>query len=104
MRLGINAQTLKIRTGEVTSNAVGDARMRPKLLAQIPPEEAMVSVCADSACSTRDCQSAIALHGAQAMIPPRRNVNLWRRPSPGAKSRNEAVRTCSLLNRRIWKT
>jgi len=103
VHLGIDAQTLEIRAVEVTSNTIGDAPMLPELLAQIAPEEAIASVCADGAYDTRACRDAIALRGAQAVIPPRKNARLWRRPSPGAESRNEAVRACSRLGRRIWK-
>lgn len=104
VHLGIDAQTLEIRAIEVTSNAIGDAPMLPELLAQIPPQEAITSVCADGAYDTRGCLDAIAQRGAMAVIPPRRNACLWRRPSPGADARNEAVRACRRLGRRIWKT
>lgn len=36
VHLGIDAQTLEIRSVEVSDNSVGDAPMRPELLAQIP--------------------------------------------------------------------
>ena len=104
VHLGIDAQTLEIRAVEVTSNTIGDAPMLPELLAQIAPDEAIASVTADGAYDTRSCRDAIALRGAQAVIPPRKNASLWCRPSPGAESRNEAVRACSRLGRRIWKT
>ncbi|MEN9368213.1 MAG: hypothetical protein RL489_2571 [Pseudomonadota bacterium] len=67
MHLGIDAQTLEIRAVEVTGNTMGDAPMLPELLAQIPPEEAIASVCADGAYDTRACRDAIALRGAQAV-------------------------------------
>ena len=104
VHLGIDAQTLEIRAIEVTSNAIGDALMRPELLTQIPPEEAIASVCADGAYDTRCRRDFIALRWAQAVIPPRSNASVWHRPSPGAESRNEAVRACSRLGRRLWKT
>ena len=53
VHLGIDAQTLEIRAVEVTSNTIGDAPMLPELLAQIAPEEAIASVCADGAYDTR---------------------------------------------------
>ena len=104
VHLGIDAQTLEIRAVEVTSNTIGDAPMLPELLAQIAPDEAIASVTADGAYDTRACRDAIALRGALAVIPPRKNASLWRRPSPGAESRNEAVRAYARLGRRIWKT
>ena len=67
VHLGIDAQTLEIRAVEITGNTMGDAPMLPELLAQIPPEEAIASVCADGAYDTRACRDAIALRGAQAV-------------------------------------
>lgn len=104
VHLGIDAQTLEIRAVEVTSNAIGDAPMLPELLAQIPPDEPIDSVCADGAYDTQGCRDAIAQRGATAVIPPRKNASLWGRPSPGAESRNEAVRACRKFGRHIWKT
>ena len=78
--------------------------MLPELLAQIPSDEAIASVGADGAYDTRACRDAIARRGAVAVIAPRKNARLWRRPSPGAESRNEAVRACQRLGPSIWKT
>ncbi len=39
VHLGIDAQTLEIRTIEITDNAIGDAPMLPELLARMPPDE-----------------------------------------------------------------
>lgn len=40
---------------------------------------------------------------AQAIIPPRKNARAWKRSQTGAASRNEALRACHRLGRRIWK-
>lgn len=103
VHLGIDAQTLEIRAIEVTSNAIGDAPMLPELLAQIPADEPIASVCADGAYDTRDCLDAIASRQAMAVIPPRKNASLWKRSSPGSEPRNEAVRACKRFGRRLWK-
>ena len=79
VHLGIDAQTLEIRAIEVTSNAIGDAPMLPELLAQIPTDEPIASVCADGAYDTRDCLDAIARRQAMAVIPPRKNASHWKR-------------------------
>jgi hypothetical protein len=50
--VGIDAQTLEIRAGEVTDNRVGDAPMLPELLGQIPAEEVALSVGGDGAYDT----------------------------------------------------
>ncbi len=101
--LGIDVQTLEIHAIEVTSNAIGDAPMQPELLAQIPTDEPIESVCADGAYDTRDCQDGIAERHALAVAPPRRNARHWRTSSAGAAQRNEAIRACQRLGRSIWK-
>lgn len=103
VHLGIDAQTLEIRAIEVTSNAIGDAPMLPELLAQIPTDEPISAVYADGAYDTRDCLDAIAERQATAVIPPRKNACVWKKSSPGSEHRNEAVRACKRLGRRIWK-
>ena len=103
VHLGIDAQTLEIRAIEVTDNGVGDAPMLPHLLAQIPTDEKLASVSADGAYDTKACHAAIAERGAQAVIPPRKNAQVWKDTSPGAQVRNQAVRACKRLGSRIWK-
>ena len=103
VHLGIDAQTLEIRAIEVTSNAIGDAPMLPELLAQIPTDEPIASVCADGAYDTRDCLDAIARRQAMAVIPPRKNASHWKKQSPGSAQRNEAVRACKRFGRQLWK-
>ncbi len=84
VHLGIDAQTLEIRAIEMTRNAIGDAPMLPELLAQIPIDEPIESVCADGAYDTRDCLDAIAQRRAMALIPPRKNASHWKTSSPGS--------------------
>jgi hypothetical protein len=90
-----------IRAIEVTDNSVGDAPMLPELLAQIPQEESLASVSADGAYDTRACHAAIALRGAAAIIPPRKNAQLRPSASAGAKVRNDAAQACKRLGWRI---
>jgi hypothetical protein len=68
--------------------------MLPELLAQIAPSEPIASVSADGSYDTRDCLDAIAKRGAQAVVPPRKNANLWARTSTGSANRHEALRAC----------
>ena len=105
VHLAIDAKTLEVRAIEVTDNSVGDAPMLPELLAQIPEEQAIGSVWADGAYDTRACHEAIAQRNAQAIIPPRKNAQLWKvnTNQPGERVRNEAVRACQRLGRKIWK-
>lgn len=103
VHLGIDASTLEIRAIEVTDNSVGDAPMLPELLGQIPPDEPMASVSADGAYDTKACHAAIVERGAQAVIPPRKNGQLWKETLEGASVRNEALKACHRLGWRIWK-
>jgi hypothetical protein len=102
-RLGIDAQTLEIRAIEVTDNSVCDAPMLPELLSQIPAQEALLSVSADGAYDTQDCHDAIANRGAQAVIPTRKNAQLWKAKRPGAAACNKTLRATNRPGWAIWK-
>lgn len=67
--------------------------MLPDLPNQIPPEQELGSVTADGAYDTHKCHDAIAARNADAIIPPRKNAKLWKPNTPGARARNEAVRS-----------
>ncbi|OGB77265.1 MAG: hypothetical protein A3G82_19060 [Burkholderiales bacterium RIFCSPLOWO2_12_FULL_67_210] len=47
MHLGIDANTLEIRTIKGTDNSVENVPMLPSLLGQVPPDEAVASVSGD---------------------------------------------------------
>jgi len=103
VHLGIDAETLEIRTIEVTSNAVGDAPMLSSLLQQIPPTEAIASVTTDGAYDTKLSHAVIAERGAIAIIPPRRNARPWKENRPGASVRNDILRAVRRFGRTSWK-
>ena len=103
IHIGIDEQTLEIRAIEVTSSSIGDAPMLPDLLNQIPPDQDLGSVTADGAYDTRKCHDAIAARAAHAVIPPRKNATLWKHDTPGARARNEAVRSSKYLGRALWR-
>ncbi|APW35968.1 IS5 family transposase [Rhodoferax koreense] len=103
VHLGIDEQTLEIRAIEVTDNTVGDAPMLAELLKQIPADEALANVSADGAYDTKGCHAAIAERGAMAVIPPRKNAQVWKGAGVGAQVRNAAVAACKRLGRTIWK-
>lgn len=48
IHLGINEETLEVRAVEVTSRDIGDAPIRPELLAQFPVDLDMASITAPS--------------------------------------------------------
>lgn len=103
VHLGIDAQTLDIRAIEVTTNAVGDAQTLPALLAQIPDDEAILTVSGDGAYDTRGCHKAIAERSADPVIPVRRNGKPWTKDGPGVEARNETLRATKRFGRAIWK-
>jgi hypothetical protein len=103
VHIGIDANTLEIRAIEVTDNRIGDAPMLEPLLDQIPDDEPIEAVIADGAYDTRQCHRAIAQRQAQAIIPPRKNGQLWKEGPLGATVRNQALLACKRLGRRVWK-
>jgi len=100
IHIGIDEETLEVRAAEFTTSDVGDAPMLPELLDQIPPDQAIASITADSAFDTRKCHDAIA---AAAIIPPRRNAKPWKADTVGAVARNEALRASKRFGRTIWR-
>jgi hypothetical protein len=103
IHIGIDEKTLEIRAIEATSSSIGDAPVLPDLLNQIPPDEEIGSVTADGAYDTRKCHDAIAARNAHAVIPPRKNAKLWKPDTPGARARNEEVRSSKYLGRALWR-
>lgn len=103
IHIGIDEETLEIRAIEVTSSSIGDAPMLPDLLNQIAPDQLLGSVIADGAYDTRKCHDAIAARNAHAVIPPRKNAKMWKPDTPGARARNEAVRSSKYLGRALWR-
>jgi hypothetical protein len=103
IHIGIDEETLEIRAIEVTSSGIADAPMLPDLLNQIPPDQDLGSVTADDAYDTRKCHDAIAARNAHAVIPPRKNAELWKPHTAGARARNEAVRSSKYLGRALWR-
>jgi transposase len=94
---------MEVRAVEITGSDVGDAPMLAGLLSQIPAGEQIASVTADGAYDGRACRDAIADRGAQAIIPPRRNAKPWKKDSPGAAARNEALRAIKRFGRKLWR-
>jgi transposase len=101
--IGIDEQTLEVRAAEITGSNTGDAPMLPHLLNQIPRDQHIGSVTADGAYDTRRCHNAIADRGAAAVIPPRRNAQLWKPTTAGAIARNDALRASKYLGRALWR-
>ena len=117
VHLAVDAATLEVRAVEITRSGVGDAPMLPGLLSQIPADVPVASVTAPSrdhashdpagqwmAPTTRVAAATPSpARGAEAIIPPRRNAKPWKKDSPGAAGRNEALRAIKRLGRTIWR-
>ena len=58
---------------------------------------------ADGAYDGCACRGAIAMRGADAIIPLRRNAKPWKKDSPGAGARNEALRAIKRFGRTLWR-
>ena len=48
-------------------------------------------------------RDAIALRGAEAVVPPLRNAAPWRKASPGAAGRNADLRVMKRFGRTLWR-
>jgi hypothetical protein len=103
IHIGIDEETLEVRTVEVTGSNIGDAPVLPDLLNQIPPHQDIGSVTADGAYDTRKCHEAIAARNAHAVIPPRKNAKPWKPTSAGAIARNDAVSAQRYLGSTVWR-
>jgi hypothetical protein len=80
-----------LREQSVTDNTTGDAPMLPCLLDQI------------GAYDIKGCHEAIAPHGAQAIIPTRKNGKPWKERRSGAEARNTIQHVKRRIGCRIWK-
>jgi hypothetical protein len=103
LHIGIDAKTLQIRAVQLTTNNVSDSLVLGDLLAQIPPDEKIDSVYTDGAYDTKWCRQIISDRQAHAMIPPRKNVKLWRDKKLGSLERNELLKIVKRLGISLWK-
>ena len=103
LHIGIDAETLQIRSIQLTTNNVSDLQVLGDLLDQIPQDEQIDSVYTDGAYDTKQCRQVIADRQAHAVIPPRKNAKPWKDTKTSSLERNELLRTVKRLGRTIWK-
>ena len=103
VHIAMDTETGDIRAVELTSSRQGDSPLLPDLLEQIPEDEEIATVTGDGAYDTRRCHAAIIEHGADAVIPIRRNGRAWKEDCPAALARNEILRATRHLGRALWK-
>ncbi|WP_394342846.1 transposase [Paenirhodobacter huangdaonensis] len=84
--------------GETIPRIVSCPSSLPELLSQIPADEEIETVTADGAYDTRRCHAAILEHGAEPIIPIRRNGRAWKPDCP--PPRHRAMRRCE--RRDFW--
>ena len=101
LHIGIDAQTLQIRTICVTSNDVSDAAVVADMLEQVPAGEALHSLTSDGAYDTQAVYEALRQRGCTPIIPPRKNARI--RKGSAFAYRNAAVAACRRLGRGVWK-
>lgn len=89
--------TLEIRAIEAMDNGTGDAAMLPRLRDQVGSKEAIASVNGDGAYDTKACHEAIALRGAQAINPTRKNDISWKDHRSGLGSATPYWMLCGTL-------
>ncbi len=95
IHIGIDEQTLEIRTAELTTSDVGDAPMPPELLDQIPLDQEIASVTADVPSTP-----ASAMTPSPPEVPPR-SYRPARTQSPGSPTplgRSRATKPCERRN------
>lgn len=103
LHIGIDAETLQIRTVQLTINNISDSKVLGDLLDQIPLDEQIDSVYTDGAYDTKQCRQVIADRQAHAVIPPRKNAKPWKDKKAHSLERNELLRTVKRLGRALWK-
>lgn len=86
---------------EFTRSHIGDARMLPELLKQIPRVQAIGRVTADGAYNARKCYDASDDRGANAVVPTHKNSKPWKTDTAGAIARNEALLASKYLCRAL---
>ncbi len=77
LHLAIDIETQQIVGVCATSNAVDDAAKVEDLLSQVPDGSEVEEVSADGAYDKRKTYNVFNKHGTKAIIPPRKNANIW---------------------------
>ena len=103
LHIAIDAETLQIRTVQLTTNNVSDSQILEDLLSQVSLDELIDSVYTDGAYDTKHCRQVILDRDAHAIIPPRKNAKPWKDQQVSSIERNELLKTVKRLGRSLWK-
>lgn len=99
VHVAFDASTGEVVAEVTTENNVHEKEKMPDLLAQIDEDIAQVS--ADTGYDYQTCYQAIAIKGARAVIPPRRNGRIW--ANGQMDDRDDNLRRIAEVGREIWK-
>ncbi len=104
VHMGIDVESLEIRTIEVASIRVGDAQVLPDLLNQIPRADVSIpSVVMVLTIPREDLSRLPNGMPRLAILPARMNGKPWKDNAPGANVRNETLHATQRLGRTLWK-
>jgi len=103
LHIGVDEATGEIVAAVASEAGVSADDALPDVLDPVAGEIGQVS--ADGAYDKRRCYEAIAQHGAQAVIPPRRDAKIWQHGNWGLPplQRDENLRAIRAKGRRQWK-
>jgi IS5 family transposase len=104
LHLGVDEATQQIPVVDLTRNNVGDQEHLPVILDKVPDGIDLGKVTADGIYDTWGCYDAANDHGAEMIVPPRKNAvdppdKTGRKNHP----RGKAIRECEELGREEWK-
>jgi hypothetical protein len=98
LHVAVNPDNFDYIGVQLSEESVGDSEVLPQLLEQLG-EQKLGDALGDGAYDSREDYAAIAQHGGQAVIPPRKNAAYWESGHP----RNVAVAACRTQGRKTWK-
>lgn len=101
IHIGFDESTKEIVACETTIKDRHDKEMLPDLLDQIPVDEEISQVGGDGGYDYQTCYRAILERGGQAVIPPRKNAQVW--DSDPMQDRDKAIRRIEEIGRKAWK-
>lgn len=104
LHLGVDEATQQIVASDLTKNDVGDQEYLPDILNAVPEDISITRVTADGIYDTWGCYKAANDHGAEIVVPPRKNaVEPDKATGRADHPRAEAIRKCETLGREEWK-
>jgi len=104
LHLGVDEATQQIPVVDLTLNSVGDQEHLPDILNAIPADIDIGRVTVDGIYDTWGCYAAANDHGADMVVPPRKNaVEPDEATGRTDHPRAEAIRECERLGRAEWK-